>query len=125
MGIDGKNPFADRVGGAQRTHQGSPVASLDVLVANEQYVIEVDLPGIALDDIALAIADGELEIRAVRKRPDANIPRKDYAFLERKFGEIERTIKLPGAFGNITSKTLADGVLTIVVGRKGTHETLS
>ncbi|NVB77482.1 MAG: Hsp20/alpha crystallin family protein [Kofleriaceae bacterium] len=120
---DPKNPFADRVErGAPR---GSGSAALDVLVTPDQYLIEVDLPGVMIEDVELTIEDGELTIRAVRKRADQNAPRKDYAFLERKFGEVTRTIALPGVFGAVLAKTLANGVLTIAVGRQGTHEQLS
>lgn len=120
---DPKNPFADRVerGGPR----GTGSANLDVLVTPDQYLIEVDLPGVVLEDIELTIEDGELTIRAVRNRAETTTPRKDYAFLERKFGEVSRTIALPGVFGGVIAKTLANGVLTIAVGRKATHEQLS
>lgn len=121
MRRDNKNPFADRVDRGAT----SGGASLDVLVTPETFRIEVDLPGVALEDIELTIEDGELTIHAVRKRAEQPAPRKDYAFLERKFGEITRTIALPGIFGSAPEKTLADGVLTITVGRKSTHDQLS
>lgn len=118
---DNKNPFADR---AERM-PGSGSTPLDVLVTPDQYLIEVDLPGVSLEDVELTIEGGELTIHAVRRRGEQPAPRKDYAFLERKFGELTRTIALPGVYGTVISKTLADGVLTIAVGRKGTHEQLS
>lgn len=118
---DPKNPFADR---ADRTtgHNG---VQLDVLVTPDQYVIEVDLPGVQAEDVEVAIDGNEMTINAVRRRGDKDAPRKDYAFLERKFGEFTRTIALPGVFGAVLAQTLANGVLTIAVGRKGTHEQLS
>ncbi|MBA3457718.1 MAG: Hsp20/alpha crystallin family protein [Deltaproteobacteria bacterium] len=121
---DHKNPFADRVerGGA-RTGNGG--VSLDVLVTPDHYEIEVDLPGVALEDVELTIEDGELTIHAVRKRGEQTASKKDYAFLERKFGEISRTIALPGVYGTVNGKTLAHGVLSITLGRKGMHEQLS
>lgn len=87
--------------------------------------VEVELPGVMLEDVELTIEDGELTIHAVRKRGEQTAARKDYAFLERKFGEVTRTIALPGVFGGVLAKTLANGVLTIAVGRQGTHEQLS
>ena len=118
---DPKNPFSERV--EQRGLRSSGGVALDVLVTPEQYLIEADLPGVELDDVEVSIEDGELTIIAKRKRVDQEKPRKDYAFLERKFGEITRTIALPGVYGGgNVAKTLANGVLTIAVGRKGTHE---
>ena len=119
---DPKNPFTERV--VQKGLRSSGGVALDVLVTPEQYVIEADLPGVDLADVEVAIEDGELTIKALRKRPDQEKPRKDYAFFERKFGEITRTISLPGVYA-VAAKTLANGVLTIAVGRKGTHEQLS
>lgn len=118
---DTKNPFAGR---RDRTRTSSGVP-LDVLVTPDQYLIEVDLPGVALEDIELTLEDGELTIVAGRKRPEQAATRKDYAFFERKFGDMSRTIALPGAYGTVAGKSLANGVLTIAVGRKGTHEQLS
>jgi HSP20 family protein len=118
---DHKNPFAGRrERGASRGG-----TALDVLVTPEQYVIEVDLPGVALEDIEVTVDGSELTISAVRKRPEQTAPRKDYAFLERTFGDVSRTIALPGIFAGELAKTLANGVLTIVASRKGTHEQLS
>jgi HSP20 family protein len=119
---DNKNPFADRAGRGSRNGGGAP---LDVLVTPDKYLVEVDLPGVALEDIELTVEDGELTIHAVRKRAEQSAPRKDYAFLERKFGDVSRTIALPGIFGGVLVKTLANGVLTIAVGRQATHEQLS
>jgi HSP20 family molecular chaperone IbpA len=120
---DSKNPFADRV---ERGSQGSRGGvTLDVLVTPDQYIIEADLPGVMLEDIEVTIEDRELTIQAIRKHGEQSAPRKDYAFLERKFGELTRTIALPGVYGGVITKTLANGVLTIAVGRKSTHEQLS
>jgi HSP20 family protein len=118
---DHKNPFSGRQqGGASRG--GAPV---DVLVTPDQYLIEVDLPGVALEDVEVTVDGSELTIHAIRKRPEQTATKKDYAFLERKFGDVSRTIALPGIFGAELAKTLANGVLTIVASRKGTHEQLS
>lgn len=119
---DNSNPFADR---AERGSRSGGDVALDVLVTPEQYIVEVDLPGVALEDVELSIEGNELTIRAIRKRPEQAAPRKDYAFLERKFGEFSRTIALPGVYGSELAKTLANGVLTLAVGRKSTHEQLS
>lgn len=119
---DNKNPFADRVGQNRASGSG---ATLDVIVTEDQYLIEVDLPGVVLEDIDVTIEDGELTIRAIRKRNDENTPRKAYAFNERRFGELTRTIALPGLSGGAIAKKLADGVLTIVVGRREKSQQLS
>lgn len=70
---DHKNPFADRL--ERRTGGGAGGMSLDVLVTPDRYLIEVDLPGVELDDIEVAIDGNELTIRAVRMR-GARRPRR-------------------------------------------------
>jgi HSP20 family protein len=119
---DPKNPFSERV--VQKGLHSSGGVALDVLVTPEQYLIEAELPGVELEDIEVVIEDGELTIKAIRKRTSEEKPRKAYTFLERKFGALTRTIALPGVYA-VATKTLANGVLTIAVGRKGTHEQLS
>jgi HSP20 family protein len=119
---DNKNPFAGRVAQNRATGSGAP---LDVVVTEDQYLIEVDLPGVLLEDIELTIEDGELTIAAIRKRADEQTPKKAYAFNERRFGELTRTIALPGISGGAIAKKLADGVLTIAVGRREKSQDLS
>lgn len=121
MRRDEKNPFADR-SGRRATGFGAP---LDVVVTEDQYLIEIELPGIAMEDIEITIEEGELTIHAVRKPSDQQVAKKAYAFNERKFGELTRTIALPGMAGAVSAKTLADGVLTIVVGRRQATPQLS
>jgi len=120
---DSNNPFADRVerGGPR----GTGGVSLDVLVTPEQYVIEADLPGVELDDVKVGVEDGELTIPAIRKPPGQSAPPKAHPFPEPKVGELRPPTHAPGAMGGSIAKTLVNGVLTVAIARKGTHEQLS
>jgi len=78
---DGRN------GGMIRGHQ-VPVSIWD---DEKNIYVEVELPGVARDDVEVVIQDGSLHLRGERKRPTEN---RDYWYNEREFGRFERVISL-------------------------------
>lgn len=54
-----------------RPNSDEPVSPvLSIFEHDDQYLIECDLPGVALKDISLEIHDGVLEISGERRQPD-------------------------------------------------------
>jgi len=79
----------------------------------ESYYVEAELPGLALEDLEISLAEGDtLSIKGQRKGPaenDGNWHRR-----ERAFGEFERTLKLPAAVdSDKVEASLKLGVLTV------------
>ncbi len=59
----------------------------------DRFVIECDLPGVALDEITLEVHDGILEISGERKRPE--VPEgSTVRFNERVWSSFRRRIRL-------------------------------
>ncbi len=78
--------------------------------------LEMDLPGVAKDDVELTVEDGRLTVRAQRKASDEQ---REYWYHQRRFGQVERTVSLPDfADPQAIEAELADGVLSISIGRK-------
>src|SRR3954468_18828072 len=67
---------------------------MDLVEAEDHYVLKADLPGLAEDDVAFEFADGTLTLSGERK---VEYERKDkgYVRLERSFGKFSRSLTLP------------------------------
>ncbi len=82
---------------------------------SDQFVIEVDLPGVEKKDIELKIEDNILMVKATRKMKN-EVKKEDYYMVESNFGYISRSFVLPE--GVDTSKVDAryeDGRLLITL----------
>lgn len=83
------------------------------------YEISVELPGVAQDDIDIALADGVLTVKG-EKRSERREEGEDYFFSEREYGRFQRSFRLPpDADAENVSAAFADGVLRITVPRRG------
>lgn len=83
------------------------------------YQISVELPGVAQDNIELALEDGVLTVKG-EKRAERQEEGEDYFFSEREYGRFQRSFRLPpDADAEKTSAAFADGVLRITVPKRG------
>jgi len=81
----------------------------------ETYHIEMDVPGVAREDVELTYDQGELQISAERKAPErANGPIDG-----RRYGKVVRTVGLPDSIDPSTiGASLEQGVLHVTVAKK-------
>ena len=80
----------------------------------ENFHTEAELPGFKIEDVDLAVAGHELQIRGRRETP----VRKDWAVhrRERPSGEFSRTITFPAEIdADRVQAVFKDGVLSIVL----------
>ena len=86
---------------------------MDLVEADDHYVLKADLPGMAEDDVAIEFADGTLTLSGERK---VEYERKDkgYVRLERSFGKFSRSLSLPdGIDADAITAEFHNGVLEI------------
>ena len=87
----------------------------DVFVRDEDLVVRVELPGIALEDLKVTIEDGYLVIRGER-RHDEEVKEEAYYRLEASYGSFERCIPLPDGFEEPKIEAMyTDGVLEVIL----------
>lgn len=91
------------------------VPALDVYEEKDNYVVQVELPGVNKEDVKLSLEQGTLTITGERKRE----PKQEGAELyhaERFQGRFQRTINLPEtiAADKVTAQ-YKDGVLTVTL----------
>ncbi len=68
---------------------------------DSSFHLEVDLPGVAKEDIDLKIEDNILVVSAIRKFKN-ELKRDDYYICESAFGKIERRYALPESIDTST-----------------------
>ena len=79
------------------------------------YRINVELPGVAEDDIDLSIHDGVVTLKG-EKQTQREEKGETWFFSERQYGSFSRSFRLPpdADAGGIDAQ-LKDGVLTIII----------
>ena len=87
----------------------------DIVESNDNYIIQVDLPGIKKNDITLTYKDNCLTISGERKQ-ESERKTSDYVRHELQFGKFYRSYTLPnvGSLENVKA-TMKDGILKITV----------
>jgi HSP20 family protein len=90
---------------------------VDLSESPERYVLTIETPGMARDDITLDLRDGTLTVRG--ERPAETCCPERYLQLERGHGSFSRAFRFGAPVdGDGITADLADGVLTIVVPKR-------
>jgi HSP20 family protein len=88
---------------------------MDIRETDSAYVVEADLPGMAITDIDVHVEGTTLVISGERKGEQASNG-GSYAHFERSFGKFQRAFTLPAAVQvDEVQATYTSGVLTVTV----------
>lgn len=79
---------------AKQTNKESFSPAINSLEAEDAYVLDVDVPGIAKEDIKLDVKDGEL-ILSGERHMRKETTKEDYFNFETDFGKFSRHFSLP------------------------------
>jgi len=118
--FDPFNEFEKRINTLFSNHTGannisSFVPKVNTLEKAEEYLIEVEVPGIKKEELDIDINGQLLTISGERKHKE-EVKEDDYYKVESSFGKFQRSFTLPENVDkdNITAKT-KDGVLEISI----------
>lgn len=93
---------------------------VDLSETSEHYLINIDVPGMAQEDLSVEFEDRVLVVSGERK---PEVSGNEYYRSERSFGSFERSFKLPeGADPEKITAEFENGVLRIAVGKKPTAQ---
>jgi HSP20 family protein len=70
------------------------VPPMDLVEAEDHFVLKADLPGLTEDDVSIEIQDGTLKVSGER-RAEHEAHEKGWYRIERSFGSFARTLTLP------------------------------
>ncbi|MBA3454945.1 MAG: Hsp20 family protein [Deltaproteobacteria bacterium] len=92
--------------------------AFEVKETNDAFVLKADLPGVAENDLDIAVHNNVLSVSGTRNAEERN-EGETYALYERQFGSFSRSFSLPDmADGERIDASLANGVLTLTIGKK-------
>jgi HSP20 family protein len=95
----------------------SPAA--DVYESPEEIVLNIELPGVRLDDVHLEAVDGRLRVSGQR-RLDGGAEQRQFVRMERIYGSFSREFPVPATLDPSDIKaTLRSGVLRVVAPKAG------
>src|ERR687888_760054 len=87
--------------------------AMDLVEADDHFVLKADLPGLSEDDVTIEVQDGTLTISGERKSENEQ-RNKGWYRLERSFGRFSRSLTLPeGVNADAISANFDKGVLEI------------
>jgi len=92
--------------------------NIDIKETDENYVVSVEVPGVAKEDVDIRI-DGDALIIRGEKKQEKKEDNENYHCVERHYGSFERMLTIPkdANADNIDAK-FKDGVLTINIKRQ-------
>ncbi len=98
--------------------------SADVRETDRELIVTAEVPGLDRDDLDLSITPQGLTIRG-EKREEAETRRKDYQFVERRYGSFVRTVPLPpGLDLDRAEARVKRGVLTVKIPKTAASSTM-
>ena len=90
----------------------SPAA--DVFESADEIVLNIELPGVVLDDVRLEALDGKLRVSGHR-RADEGVEPRHFVRMERIYGSFSRDFPVPVSLdAGMIKATLRAGVLRVV-----------
>ena len=97
-------------------HADSWAPAIDVYETADRYVVVAELPGLAREQIELAMADSQLTIRGQRVERAAEAEDVHYHQVERGHGAFSRTFAFNDKIDvDAVTADLSDGVLTVTL----------
>lgn len=107
------DPYAQRPSRLHRTAAFLPMA--DLAVSESDLVLTLDLPGLAPDDVEIAVESDQLIVRGERARPQVE-EGTSYVYVQRPSGAFEHRVGLPrGVDPAAITASMENGVLSLIV----------
>jgi HSP20 family protein len=95
----------------------SPAA--DVFETQDEIILQVELPGILLEDVRLEALDGRIKV-AGHRRPTAGVEPRYFVRMERIYGTFSREFAVPASIDPALIKaSLRAGVLRVTAPKSG------
>jgi HSP20 family protein len=101
--------------GADRDQSRRWVPPVDLVEAEDHFVLKADLPGLSEQDVSIEVQDGTLTISGERKDEHEARERGWYR-IERSFGSFSRSLTLPdGVNADAITARFENGVLEVSI----------
>ena len=92
---------------------------VDVMESDQMYTVQAEVPGVAKDDIHVALDGNIVTLRAEVKQQDSQAKDEKVLRTERYYGAVSRSFQLPMEIDQSQAKAKYDnGVLTLTLPKK-------
>jgi HSP20 family protein len=89
--------------------------AVDIVENDNDYVVNVELPGVRKEDVKITVNDGVLTVKGEKKQ-EGEVKEDRYRRFERTFGAFERSFTLPTTVqSDRIGANYANGVLTVTI----------
>jgi HSP20 family protein len=89
------------------------VPAMDLVEADDHFVLKADLPGLGEDDVSIEVQDNVLTVSGER-RSEQERKERGWHRIERSFGRFSRSLTLPeGVNAEAISASFENGVLEV------------
>ncbi|HTP79313.1 MAG TPA: Hsp20/alpha crystallin family protein [Bacteroidota bacterium] len=89
--------------------------AVDIKEQDDEYVVNVELPGVKKDEVKITIESNVLTIRG-EKKEEKNSKEGNYQRVERSYGSFQRSFTLPSTVkSDKIEAAYNDGVLTVTL----------
>jgi HSP20 family protein len=106
-------------GNGDATAPNARTPALDVVENDGAYTVSVEMPGVAKDDIKVAIDGRRVDVSAEVKKEAESKEGERVVHRERRAARWARSFTLPNELDQVASNAkLENGVLTLVLGKK-------
>ena len=89
----------------------------DVTETENEYLLDIELPGYGKEDVSISLEDGYLTVQAVKKQQNDS-EKKNYVTRERYYGTVSRSWYVGNIDKNQIKATFKDGILNVSVPKK-------
>jgi HSP20 family protein len=111
--------WQERLEGLSAQHGIAWAPPIDVYETPDRYVLSAEVPGLAREQIELALEDNRLTIRGARAAGDPAAGQRRYHQVERGHGAFSRTFEFADAIASdAITADLRDGVLTVTLPKR-------
>lgn len=101
--------------GEEEMAQGAWIPAVDIYETKESIILNVELPGVTKEDIALEVKDSTLTIKG-EKKLEKNVKEESFHRMERSYGSFTRAFTLPSTVQQDKVKAkFRDGILEIML----------
>ncbi len=105
-----RSPF-----GEEEMAQGAWIPAVDIYETKESIVLNVELPGVTKEDLALEVKDSTLTIKG-EKKLEKDVKEENFHRMERTYGSFTRAFTLPSTVQQDKVKAkFRDGILEIML----------
>ena len=103
---------------AEQAAPGAWTPAVDIFETDHEIVLDVELPGVARDQVHVEVNDGILQLRGERK-VEKEVKEESYHRVERTFGTFHRSFTLPDSVDpEKVSAELKNGILQVRLGKR-------